>query len=396
MISVIMPVFNGEKFVEKSIKSVLSQTHEDFELIIVNDGSSDASAGVIKKFSDSRIKYFHKRNGGAASARNLGMDQAKGEFLCFIDCDDTYKPEKLEIQLEEFSLNPDIDCVFCDCDVIDEDDNFLSVLKSQYYHPEKSNLLATLLYRQVIPVPPVIMPRRRLIEKGIRYNEKLTHAEDYLFIINLASEGKIKYIESSLYNHRRHKNNLTNSHGKQLQGEKATIIEIGESRILEIVEQSSFTADYKNFLLANIYLKIDAVDKAIKHAEKITEKNFSYVFLNGVTAFLSGNIPKARELFFDCVKIGHKAEAYNNLGVCRLINNEIGSAGSDFSKALDLQSDYMDAAYNFNYMDPVGYRFTKRELRETLMIYGCNQGVATMAKKEDKRGRYGRIDGFPE
>lgn len=94
--SIIIPVFNKEKFVGNTLKSVLSQTFTDYEIIIVNDGSTDQSEAVIQSFSDKRIRYFSKENEGVAIARNFGIDQAKSEFVCFLDADDFWYPNLLE------------------------------------------------------------------------------------------------------------------------------------------------------------------------------------------------------------------------------------------------------------------------------------------------------------
>ena len=87
-ISVIIPVYNCEKFIEKCLQSLVNQTLTDIEIILVNDGSTDNSQKIIEKFSDTRIKLINKKNGGQSSARNVGLDVANGEYIGFIDSDD--------------------------------------------------------------------------------------------------------------------------------------------------------------------------------------------------------------------------------------------------------------------------------------------------------------------
>ncbi|MGL2964779.1 glycosyltransferase family 2 protein [Flavobacterium sp. RSB2_4_14] len=94
--SIVIPVYNKEKFVVKTIESVLSQTHTDYEIIIVNDGSTDNSEALIQTFQDDRINYFFKKNEGVAVARNFGIDKAKGDYICFLDADDYWFPTFLE------------------------------------------------------------------------------------------------------------------------------------------------------------------------------------------------------------------------------------------------------------------------------------------------------------
>lgn len=100
MFSVIIPAYNAEKFIMKSIKSVLAQIYTDFELIIVDDGSIDGTKAQIKQFNDDRIRYIYQENGGVSVARNKGIIESKGEFICFLDADDEWKPNHLEVLCE--------------------------------------------------------------------------------------------------------------------------------------------------------------------------------------------------------------------------------------------------------------------------------------------------------
>ena len=105
-VSVIMPVFNNEKYIEKSINSVLNQTYIDFELIIVDDKSTDRSIEIVEQFDDNRLKIIKlSQNIGVALARNKGIEVSTGEYICFIDSDDYWKPIKLEKQVDLMEKN---------------------------------------------------------------------------------------------------------------------------------------------------------------------------------------------------------------------------------------------------------------------------------------------------
>lgn len=100
LISIIIPVYNAEKFLDETVNTVLNQTYKNFELILVNDGSKDKSVDVIKKYNDKRIKLIdNKNNKGAALSRNDGIRKAKGRYICFLDADDLWNKEKLEKQI---------------------------------------------------------------------------------------------------------------------------------------------------------------------------------------------------------------------------------------------------------------------------------------------------------
>ena len=103
MISVVIPIYNGEKFLTETYERLCRSEEKDLELLFVNDGSTDKSAELIKEFQkkDSRVKYFEKENGGIASARNCGLQHAEGEYVCFLDQDDFVKTDMFSLMLED-------------------------------------------------------------------------------------------------------------------------------------------------------------------------------------------------------------------------------------------------------------------------------------------------------
>ena len=100
-VSVIIPVYNAEKYLVRTINFVLAQTYKNFELLLVDDGSKDKSADICKQYaaSDARVKYFYKTNGGVSSARNFGIEKATGEYIAFMDDDDGMRPDYLEVHV---------------------------------------------------------------------------------------------------------------------------------------------------------------------------------------------------------------------------------------------------------------------------------------------------------
>ena len=114
MVSIIMPVYNSEKYVSDAIESVCNQSYKNWELLIVNDGSTDQSSKIIDDYAkkDSRIKVFHRSNEGVSMARNYALDKCNGNYITFIDSDDVYHPERLKKMMQIFVQNPDCDIVF--------------------------------------------------------------------------------------------------------------------------------------------------------------------------------------------------------------------------------------------------------------------------------------------
>lgn len=118
MVSVIIPSFNRENVIKRSVDSVLAQTYKDFEIIVVDDGSSDNTKKVIEQIQDIRVRYVWQKNAGACAARNHGIDEAKGEYIAFQDSDDVWHPDKLEKQLKALERYH-ADVVFCKLNQID-------------------------------------------------------------------------------------------------------------------------------------------------------------------------------------------------------------------------------------------------------------------------------------
>ena len=106
-VSIIIPTYNREQLLGRAIKSVLAQTYQDFELIIVDDGSTDNTERLVKSFNSEKTRYIrHRKNKGPAAARNTGIRSAKGDYIAFQDSDDEWMPEKLEKQMRAFTTAP--------------------------------------------------------------------------------------------------------------------------------------------------------------------------------------------------------------------------------------------------------------------------------------------------
>jgi glycosyltransferase involved in cell wall biosynthesis len=135
LFSIVIPVFNKEKFVAKTLKSVLAQNFMDYEIIIVNDGSTDTSEAIITAFEEERINYFSKKNEGVAIARNFGIDKAKGDYICFLDADDYWFPTFLETMNLYIQKLPDQKVFACAIEVETKNKSFAA----QYSIDRKSD-----------------------------------------------------------------------------------------------------------------------------------------------------------------------------------------------------------------------------------------------------------------
>lgn len=175
-ISVVMAIYNSERYLSDAIKSILSQTFSDFEFIIVNDGSTDNSLKIIESFSDPRIKIINQENQGLAKSLNNGLRQARGEFIARMDADDISFPERFEKQIKFFENNPEYD--FCGTSAI-----FINEIRQKIGErivlDDWQKIKKTILWKNPF-IHPSMMFRRTLLDKAGFYYEHPRHSKfDY-------------------------------------------------------------------------------------------------------------------------------------------------------------------------------------------------------------------------
>jgi len=183
LVSIITPVYNSEKYVGETIKSVLSQTYDNWEMLIADDCSKDNTGEVIKGFIDPRIKYFElEKNAGAAVARNKALEKARGKYIAFLDADDMWKPEKLEKQLK-FMIENKIGLSFTGYEILrDEENKVIKVpQKLNYSQFMKNTIIGTL----------TVMINTDIVDEVRLVNVKKDH--DSMTWAKLLRKGHIAY-----------------------------------------------------------------------------------------------------------------------------------------------------------------------------------------------------------
>ncbi|MBN2183275.1 MAG: glycosyltransferase [Sedimentisphaerales bacterium] len=199
LVSVIMPALNASKYIQKAIESVLEQDYDNFEFVIVDDGSTDNTREIIAGFDDKRIKYFYKDCGGAASARNLAVQKSEGSLISVLDANDMMKPGLISAHLREFENCPDADLVYCDDCLIDKDGGQIRVIKCPEYPDDKS--LIRDLFRSGFPIVPFrTCIKRSVFDKIGYYDENLSAGWDYDMMRRFVKQGlKIHHLPNALY-----------------------------------------------------------------------------------------------------------------------------------------------------------------------------------------------------
>ena len=202
LISVILPVYNGEKYLKEAIESILNQTYTNFEFIIIDDGSKDSSLEIIKEYEkeDERIVVVSRENKGLIATLNEGIEKAKGKYIARMDQDDISLPNRFEEQLKFLEKNPEIGVCGTWVEVFGENRN-----STLWKMPIKDEELRPRLLFSVTFAHPSVMMRKGLINQyNLRYNEKYINAEEYKFWLDLSEFTKFGNIPKKLLLYRYH------------------------------------------------------------------------------------------------------------------------------------------------------------------------------------------------
>jgi glycosyltransferase involved in cell wall biosynthesis len=195
LVSVMMPVYNGEKTIMFAIKSLLMQTYKNWLCIIVNDGSNDGTQKLLNKISDQRFKIIHlEKNLGRGAARQVALDNVEGKYITYLDADDIYHPDKLEIQVRFMENNDDIELVACGIGSFDQN-NILRRVRGKG-HMEKIIFTKDRVKFGFSPASSIIKINSA---KKHRYRINLNVAEDVDYFSRLLYEKKIIILNKVLY-----------------------------------------------------------------------------------------------------------------------------------------------------------------------------------------------------
>ena len=204
--SVLMSVYNGQRYLGTAIDSILAQTFQEFEFIIVDDGSTDNTESLIRAYSDSRIRLISKPNTGLADSLNVGLEAAKGTWIARIDADDISEPQRLERQLQRFRTSPELVLLGSNCVIIDQHG-------STMWHPEYPTDHMNLVKQwtrggSAFPHASATFRRDYAVECG-GYNPRYVTGQDLDLWLNLAQIGTVGSLAEPLMRLRKHDDNIT-------------------------------------------------------------------------------------------------------------------------------------------------------------------------------------------
>jgi glycosyltransferase involved in cell wall biosynthesis len=226
-VSVVLPTYNCAEYVGATVESVLNQTYKNYELIIVNDGSTDDTNQVLAHYIDnnSTIRYFKQENKGHAAARNAGISTATGDFIAFIDSDDKWLPDKLDAQVRAFEEDPEVGFVHCNLYGFGENQE-VRVRGPQLTQEETDQysgyIFDNLYFRKIIITTTSVMIRKECIDAVGMFDENLTRfgSEDRDLFLRILREYKAKYINKPLAMYRNRSDSAGQNYKKMIIGQE--------------------------------------------------------------------------------------------------------------------------------------------------------------------------------
>lgn len=217
-VSVVMPTFNCALYVGRAVDSVLNQTYRDYELVVVDDGSTDNTADIVARYED-KITYCYQNNSGVSAARNRALKNSGGEFIAYLDADDLWYPQKLERQIEFLDGHKECGLLHSEVSVIDEQNEIVHArFNGETARAVPQGYCKDDLLRRCHIQTPTVIERRKCIEKIGGFDERLPITQDYMHWIMIALDGwAFGYIDEPLAMYRWRAGSLMSSKRRVLE-----------------------------------------------------------------------------------------------------------------------------------------------------------------------------------
>ena len=366
LVSVIIPVFNQERFLEDTLNSVISQTYEHREIILVDDGSTDRTPQICQRYQqrDPHIHVYYQANKGPANARNEAILRAKGEYVCLLDSDDLMDKHRIEKQICPFLKDSSIDVVYTSVYLIDAHGKLLGTIKGESLPPPLFH--AEMFFRNLIPGPSLMAKRACFLHEP--YNNQFVHAEDYEQMLRLLKHYHFFYLDEPLTYYRRHGSNLSENRPAHRAAELKALNQYPLEEITQIVQATNLPLADQELLLGKILFNKELFHPALDHLRK--NDSALSLFYQGNCFFKIGKVQEAKECFEKSLELDPQSNpaCYNNLAIL-----EDGTKAQELLRcALVLQKDYLDASNNLKSFlrgTRSDRTFTFKELRQSLIPY---------------------------
>lgn len=271
LVSIMMPVYNAEAYLSAAIDSVFSQTYTNWELIIVDDGSTDHSGTIAAQYQDQRIRLLHQQNAGEAAARNTALQHMHGRWLAFIDADDLWLPSHLERAITYLQQHPECSAVYTDGFHIDQDGHQLQSLSSRRRGPFEGWIFEQVVRASDVFGPPlcVVLDRELVEAHQLRYDSRIVIGPDWDFFTRFSEFAHFGYLDEHTCLYRVHLTNITVLTGLQ---KRAGYLAICRAKALDLESFASLPVKTRTYvffdLLVNLLLGVpDEQDRFLQHPQ---------------------------------------------------------------------------------------------------------------------------------
>jgi glycosyltransferase involved in cell wall biosynthesis len=273
-VTVFMPVYNGQAYIKLAIESILNQSFQDFELVIINDGSTDGSVKIVEEFDDSRIRLIHnKENKGLVFTRNRGFEEAKGEYFAILDCDDWAYPQRLEKQVNFLNQNPDFGLVGTSVELIDANDK----ITGAWNYTLKPELIPpTLLFHNYFAQSSIML---RLSIEDLNYRTEFPPVEDYDLWYRIAQKHKVWTLPEVLVKYRIHDQNISKTQEEKAKKASIKILE-NQLQDLAISASAEELALHRKIGRSEVEKSLSFFEEAEKWLLSLKNKNKKYAIYN--------------------------------------------------------------------------------------------------------------------
>ena len=219
-VSVIIPTYNSARYLVEAVDSVLAQSYKDFEILVIDDGSTDETTAVMSKYGPT-VRYIRQKNGGVSAARNKGIEESTGRYVAFLDADDTWLPNKLERQISELKAHSDHRFCYSDFIPVTSD---LKPLVVERIDPQGKALDDLLLRGNVVGSICTVLCERSLFDLVGGFDPSLSQCADWDMWVRLAGITDFLYLKDRLVTYRKHETNMSGN---------ARLLELDSVRVLE-------------------------------------------------------------------------------------------------------------------------------------------------------------------
>lgn len=210
-VSVVIPAYNASQYIAMAIDSVLDQTLKVDEIIVIDDGSTDRTREVVAKYEAKGVRYVHQHNQGSACARNKGVELASGRYIAFLDADDFWLPNKINLQVRTFKENPGLALVSGDQIFWDQDKSFNKVREFSRRQWD-SDSTKQIIFENIVGNPSMVMVKRSVLQQAGLFDAKIRFGDDWDMWMRVSEIGKIGFVQEPISVYRWHKNSISQSH----------------------------------------------------------------------------------------------------------------------------------------------------------------------------------------